>query len=375
MGNQQILGGPILPTSCIPGHRQIMNAASGSRNSQVLDLENDTEEESITSDDEVEEEESRQIQLSEAAKLENVIISDDTEQLKQLVSQDNIDLNLLLNEKGETALILAVKLSHLEIVRILLSHPNCNKNCLNVRNFSALDVALITAFDNRLEPRQTICWEIIERLFQADACPASRDAMMYVVRTALKFCDEEFLYRLILLALECSNSIILHELFLQKLHRYQPIYIGSLDPILIRTVDFTIKLVRISNGKNLGHVVNSMVYYLESYWSSRDNKISTFKKLIIYATAAGWSWTKRQMILIERVCPQIGIWCRFQKHHSFSLTQLCRVSFRHHVQHIVPDAIQYLPHPLPGSLRDYLLLNDMDELMKLKDLKMGDISL
>ncbi|KAK3606222.1 hypothetical protein CHS0354_037894 [Potamilus streckersoni] len=57
MGNQQILGGPILPTSCIPGYRQIMNAASGSRNSQVLDLEADTEEESITSDDEVEEKE------------------------------------------------------------------------------------------------------------------------------------------------------------------------------------------------------------------------------------------------------------------------------------------------------------------------------
>ena len=374
MGNQQGGGGNQLFSTCVPG-RHSHPKTSRYRHPSLPDSESsasgvgaDDDESAIECDDDLSLE-------SDAAELENVIIANDTDQLKEICVTQSIDINLHLNEKGETALILAVKLSHIEMVKVLLSTPSCEINSINNHEFSALDVALITAFDNRLEPRQTICWEIIECLLQVGADPHSRDAMMYVVRTALKYCDEEFLYRLILLAQEHSYSVILHELLLQKLHRYQPVYIESLDPLLISVSEFTVKLLKTANEKALVHTVNSLVYYLESYWHSRTSKISTFSRLIIYATGAGWRWTPQQLGHLSRVCPSLGSWCRGSQCRATSLCHITRCSFRKNVQCLVPKGISELPDRVPDSIRDYLLLKDIDQLTQEEGFKINNVIL
>lgn len=314
--------------------------------------------------------------LSESSELENVILSDDTEQLQKICTEQKIDINIQLNDKCETALILAVKLSRIDMVKMLLVTQNVNKNCVNNHDFSPLDVALVTAFDNRLEPRQTFCWEIIECLLQVGAEPNSKDAMMYIIRTALKYCDEEFIYRLILLAKEFSNSIILHELMLQKLHRHQPVYIESLDPFFICISEFTIKLLKNANGSRLCDIVNSMIYYLDSYWHCRTNKMTIFQKLILFASAAGWDWTPQQMDYISRVCPYLlSHWCKGQRMYPFSLSHLARKSFRRNSQCLVPDSLAALPFRVPASLRDYIMLRDIDGLLDCEEVNIRDIKL
>ncbi|WAR00703.1 F186A-like protein [Mya arenaria] len=304
--------------------------------------------------------------LSDTAELENVILSDDIEQLQKICDEKKIDINIQLNDKGETALILAVKLSKIEMVKTLLLTSNIDRNCLNVQYFSPLDVALVTAFDNRLEPRQTVCWEIIECLLQVDAEPSSKDAMMYIIRTALKYCDEEFIYRLILLAKEFSNSTMLHEIMLQKLHRHQPVYIEK----------FTIKLLKNANGSRLCDIVNSMIYYLDSYWHCRTNKMTTFQKLILYASAAGWDWTPQQMDYINRVCPYLlSRWCKIQKLYPISLSHLARKSFRLNTQSPVPESLLSLPYRVPDALKDYIMLKDVDEFLDGDEINIKDIRL
>ena len=374
MGNQQGGAGNQLLSTCVP-HRHSCPRTTRYRHLSLPDSESSAS--GIGADDEDSEiEEDDDLSLdSDAAELENIIISDDTDRLKEICFTQKIDINLHLNEKGETALILAVKLSHIEMVKTLLTTPSCKISSVNNHEFSALDVALITAFDNRLEPRQTICWEIIECLLQVGAEPYSRDAMMYVVRTALKYCDEEFLYRLILLAQEHSHSVVLHELLLQKLHRYQPVYIESLDPLLISVSAFTVKLLKNANEKSLVHTVNSLVYYLESYWHSRTNKISTFSRLIIYATGAGWKWTPQQLTHLNRVCPSLGSWCRSSQCCAMSLCHIARSSFRKNIQCLVSKGISELPDRIPDAIRDYLLLKDVDQITEEKNFKILEVTL
>ena len=111
-----------------------------------------------------------------------------------------------------------MKLSQIECVRVLLDSSVCSKNCLNVNNCSAFDMALITAFDNRREPRHAVCWEILRLLMEANAEPGCKDVMMYTVRTTFKFQDDRFLQRLITTVLNI-------------LHRHHHIYVDPLDPI------------------------------------------------------------------------------------------------------------------------------------------------
>ncbi|XP_045215662.2 uncharacterized protein LOC123565971 [Mercenaria mercenaria] len=387
MGNQQSIGGNFLPSNCVQGRRRSLSNQQVGRyrllslgDSETGSMCSNADSTGNTDDDagslNSEEESAYEEWLNESAELENAILNDDTERLKKLCEEKKIDINIQLNEKGETALILAVKLSKIEMVKVLLLTAECDKNSLNAHNFSPLDVALVTAFDNRLEPRQTICWQIIECLLQIGAEPNSKDAMMYIIRTALKFCDEEFIYRLILLGKEFSESTILHELVLQKLHRYQPVYIESLDPFFICASEYTIKLLKIANGVKLCDIVNSMIYYLESYWHCRTNKVNTFQKLILYASAAGWDWTETQMVYINRVCPFIlGTWCKNQRKYPMSLSHLARKSFRKNVRSSVPNSISGLSYPIPVAIKDYIMLKDVDELLQEEDLKLPEVQL
>ncbi|KAL4228106.1 hypothetical protein ACF0H5_013541 [Mactra antiquata] len=387
MGNQPSLSGTFLSSTCVQGRRRSLNQHVGRYqllslgDSETGSLGSNPDSVSNTDDDagslNSEEDSAYEEWLNDSVELENAILNDDIDALRKLCHEKKIDINLQLNEKGETAVILAVKLSRIDMVKLLLLTPDCDKNSLNINNFSPLDVALVTAFDNRLEPRQSICWQVIECLLQKGAEPNNRDAMMYVIRTALKHCDEQFIYRLILLAKEFSNSTILHELLLQKLHRYQPVYIDSLDPFFVCVSDFTIKLLKNANAMKLCEVVNSMIYYLESYWHSREKKILTFQKLILYASAAGWEWTDQQMVYINRVCPyNLGVWCQNQRKYPISLAHLARKTIRKSVHGYVPDCIDQLPDRLPSAIQNYILLKDIDEFLSTDEqVKMSDVSL
>lgn len=386
MGNQQSISGNLLPSNCVQNRRRSLPTQVGRYrllsfgDSETGSICSNAESTGNTDEDtgslNSEEESAHEEWLNRSAELENYILNDEADQLQKLCEEKKFDINMQLNEKGETALILAVKLSKIDMVKMLLLTTECDKNSLNAHNFSPLDVALVTAFDNRLEPRQTICWQIIECLLQVGAEPNSKDAMMYIIRTALKFCDEEFIYHLILLAKEFSKSTILHELILQKLHRYQPVYIESLDPFFMCASEYTIKLLKIANSVKLCDIVNSMIYYLDSYWHCRDNKVKTFERLILYASAAGWDWTETQMVYINRVCPFIlGTWCRNQRKYPMSLNHLARKSFRRNAQTFVSDSISGLPYRLPESIKDYIMLKDVDELLQEEELKLVDVQL
>ncbi|XP_069138442.1 uncharacterized protein [Argopecten irradians] len=342
MGNQNVKGHHLWPTSCMPGINRNIDPdvplpSSGSEDEG--DVDNATWRE-----------------------LENAVVNNDGECLDQLINC-GANINTPLNEKGETALILSVKLTHLQLVRILLAQTLCKKNCLNVNNCSALDLAIVTAFDNRLEPRHTMAWQIIKCLMEANSEPVCKDAMMYVIRTALKYSDELFLYRLIQAAIDCSKSFKFHELLLQKLHRHQPIYLDSIDPLLMNASDFSVKLVRYGLPTDLEYVVNSFMYYLESYWDSKENKNSVLQKLILYATAAGWSWSQQQVSHIHQVNPAVGSWCSRQLTQPLSLGHLARKTFRTCLSTDISVAISSLPFQLPESLKLYLILKDIDEIL------------
>lgn len=372
MGNQQSSPGNQLLSRCVPGRRSCYRSGRY-RHLSLPDSESSTTS-GMGDDDESQTDDDSSLE-NNAAELENIIILDDTDQLKEVCVTQRIDINLHLNDKGDTALILAVRLSQIEMVKALLTTPSCEINSINNNDFSPLDVALITAFDNRLEPRQTICWEIIESLLHAGAEPLGRDAMMYVVRTALKYSDVAFLYRLIRLAQKHSYSAILHELLLQKLHRYQPVYMESLDPLLISVSAFTIKLLKSANEKLLAQTVYSMKYYIESYWHSRPDKILTFSRLIIYATAAGWRWTPQQLQHLSRVCPSLGAWCQKRQSSAMSLCHISRCSFRKSAQCLIQKCISQLPDRLPDAIRDYLLLKDVDQITQVENFRISEVAL
>ena len=349
MGNHNAKGHSLWPTHCMPNLTE----------PRLVDEEDPSGDNSSQSPD--------------ILILDNLITNNDFEELEKFVNQTKVDVNVELNEKKETPLIIAVKLSHIECVRVLLDRSVCSKNCLNVNNCSAFDMALITAFDNRREPRHSVCWGILRLLMEANAEPVCKDAMMYTVRTAFKFQDDQFLQRLITTVQECSNSILFHELFLNILHRHQPIYVDPLDPILINMSDFSLKLLRWAPACDLEFIIHSLFYYLECYWKSRRKKLRTFYKLIVYTIAAGWVWHAANVYHISRSCPHLAKWLVQVMKTPFSLAHLSRASFRQHIVCPLPEAIEGLPYPIPQSLKRYLLMEDMDDLCSLDNLNLNDV--
>lgn len=342
MGNQQVKGQHVWPTSCMPGiARELHSDSSTDHDPDVSESEEDES-------------------LIDPSEMENAISNNDAEEVGRLVSR-GFDLNLPLTDTSDTALILAVKNRHFSIVEKLLTYSRCKKNCLNANNCSALDMALLTTFDAQNDPAYDSCWKNIECLMKANAQPVCKDAMMHVIRTALKYCNEEFLYKLFQVSVDCSNSSKLHELLLQRLHRHQPIYAFSIDSLLKSVSAFSIKLLRNCKNSDREFVVNSLIYYLDSYWDSRLNKFEVVQKLILYATAAGWKWTDQQIGHIDHVNPAFGSWCKKQSCMSQSLCHISRVSFRRSVDSNMSAVVNAVE--LPNSLKQYVLLKDIDELV------------
>lgn len=346
MGNYQHTGRQLWAHQCMP-----RGALQGFRYS--LSGNSDTESES---------DDRETLSCSDLEKFQNAVVNNNVCVLKDLINSNHVDLNVPINSKDETALMMSVKLSHLDMVQALLNFPNCNNNCHNVYHFSVLDAALITLFDRRDTDDCERCWEILVVLLRVKSEPLSKDAMTYVIRTALKQQDTDFIKRLIHTFTQVAKSTSLHLYLLEKLHRHQPIYPGDLDPILEQMTEFTISLLRSASLLALRQVVHSMVYYLESYWKCRGRKTQVFQRLVVYASGAGWNWTSQQIAFIEKVSPGLALWCCRSKTVPPSLSHTCRLSFRASLPCSVNQAIDSLPHGLPDLLKKYLLLHDLDNL-------------
>ncbi|ESO88367.1 hypothetical protein LOTGIDRAFT_165808 [Lottia gigantea] len=296
--------------------------------------------------------------------IEEAVITDDTTRLKEIL-KSTPNVSKALNKQRESALILAVKLTKYDIVKVLLESHFCDANKLNVNNFSPLDVALITTFDNRLEPRHSVCWKIVSLLLEHGAKPSSRDAMMYVVRTAFKYIDDQFINQLIEIFLNGTLAPIAHELLLVKLHRSQPIYDGNTDHFLMKISWLALKIIKQTDMASLCDIINSFVYYVDSHWTSRDCQVRTLRNLVLYASATGRSWKKHEILLVNRVSESLANWCQNLQVHVPSLQHLCRVTIRQSAKRSVNDLTENLS--LPNSLKQYLLLCDVDKIIELNN--------
>lgn len=290
------------------------------------------------------------------------IVTDNAAELQQLV-EANVDLNMPLNDKNETALILAVRLGHTNQVKKLIKQPSCDKNILNIKNCSALDVALIYTYNQRTELDPDVNhWEIIKALMSSSFEPICKDAMLYVIRTALKFGDTDFIYQLSDTAFRYCTSCKFHELLLLQFHRHQPVFEQTMDPIFESLSKFTIKLLCHCSGQELGMLVNSMAYYLESHWENKHRQLHLTKRLVLYATAAGWRWSSQHTDYIKIVGPHISNWCLATLRTVPSLLHICRSVYRQRIICNVNVSFQKLPVAIPKALKNYIRLKDVEQL-------------
>ena len=181
-------------------------------------------------------------------------------------------------------------------------------------------------YDNQKEPRQSVCWEIVELLLNAGAEPSCPDAMLYVVRTALKLNDDIFISRLISTLIKCSTSVELHTLLLCKLHRNQPMYSGNSDEFFCQASDFTMKLIKspLVHKDLFPQIVSSFSYLFDSHWESRETKERLFIKLIVFVTVFGWRWTDpADLAYISQYSRNLAEWCRTLPRKVPSLLHSC----------------------------------------------------
>lgn len=216
-------------------------------------------------------------------------------------------------------------------------------------------------FNNQKEPRQSACWDILELLLEAGAESACPDAMLYVIRTALKLNDDQFIFHLIHTLTVCSRSLDTHALLLRKLHRHQPMYTGvNSDLFFEQASDFSVKLIKLyTNKESLQKIVECFPYYADSHWDVRERRNSLFVRLIIYLTVAGWQWTNQaDLQYMTLICTNLSKWCYQMLRTVPSLTHLCRVSLTSS-----PSARQYFsPSRVPTILLSYLDYKDIDSL-------------
>ncbi|XP_005100749.1 uncharacterized protein LOC101848978 [Aplysia californica] len=297
-----------------------------------------------------------------SSQVEAAIINNQADVLENLLQQ--ADVNMCLNNRRDSPLFLAVKLSRRAVVRTLLSSPGCDLGHQNINYYSPLDLALVMVYDNQKEPRQSACWDILELLLEAGAEPACPDAMLYVVRTALKLNDDQFILRLICTLIDCSTSLDMHTLLLVKLHRNQPLYSGSnSDEFLLRASDFTMKLIKAHHKDALSRIISCFPYYFDSHWESREGKESLFIKLVVYVTIFGWKWKDQaDLSYMARVSPDLAQWCYQLPRAVPSLTHACRLALSSS-----PYSRQFIiPSRIPHILLNYLNFSDIDSLLPFK---------
>ncbi|KAH9503200.1 hypothetical protein Btru_068463 [Bulinus truncatus] len=259
--------------------------------------------------------------------IKDAIVNNEPAILSQILLK--ADINACLNNRRDSPLFLAVKLSHGTIVRTLLASPGCDLDHQNINGYSPLDLSLVMVYDNQDEKRQNEYWSILEMLLEAGAEPACQGAMLYVIRTALKLKDDEFILRLIKTVNSCSNSIKLHSLLIPKLHRNQPLYEGQLfNDFLEQASSFTIKLIKAHGStESLKQIFECFTFYVDSHWYSRQRRDSLYTKLVVYLTAAGWKWSDHGYLdQMARISPGLSQWCETIVKKPLLLTRACRIT-------------------------------------------------
>ncbi|GFO07069.1 hypothetical protein PoB_003357400 [Plakobranchus ocellatus] len=289
---------------------------------------------------------------------ESAIINNDVNVLQKLLME--VDVNMCLNWRHDSPLFLAVKLSREQVVQMLLLSPACDLRHVNANSYSALDLALVIAYDNQREPRQSACWAIVEMLLEAEAEPACPSAMLYVIRSALKLMDEAFLFRLISTLVAHCASVHMHQLLLCKLHRNQPLYSGKHgDELLEQASDFTVKVIkRHSDKPSLARVLACLPYFTDSHWTSRERRRAVILKVAVYLSILGWVWA--DLYGLAQISPTLANWCYRLPRTVPSLNHLCRLALLSG-----PLGRLYLgseAHKLPKILRSYLNFTEVDAL-------------
>ncbi|RUS80175.1 hypothetical protein EGW08_012064 [Elysia chlorotica] len=288
--------------------------------------------------------------------IESAIINNDTTVLEKILTQ--ADVNMCLNWKRDSPLFLAVKLSHVSVVQMLLVSPGCNLTHLNANSYSALDLALVIAYDNQREPRQSACWAIVEMLLKANAEPSCPSAMLYVIRSALKLMDETFLCRLINTLVTYCVSVHMHQLLLCKLHRNQPLYAGERgDELLEQASDFTVKVIkRHSDKPSLVRIIACLPYFADSHWTSRERRRAVILKIAVYLSILGWVWS--DVYSLAQISPSLARLCYRLPRTVPSLNHLCRLAVLS-----CPRGRQFLDTTapkLPKILLNYLNFAEID---------------
>ena len=214
------------------------------------------------------------------------------------------------------------------------------------------------AYDNQREPRQSACWAIVEMLLKGGAEPACPSAMLYLIRSALKLMDENFLGRLIHTLVMYCTSVHMHQLLLCKLHRNQPLYTGEKgDELLEQASDFTVKVIkRHSDKRSLVRVLACLPYFADSHWTSRERRRSVILKIAVYLSILGWVWA--DVYSLAQISPSLARWCYRLPRSVPSLNHLCRLALlsgprgRHCLDTASPR--------LPKIMRNYLNFAEID---------------
>ncbi|KAI8777562.1 hypothetical protein BgiBS90_021765 [Biomphalaria glabrata] len=301
----------------------------------------------------------REKRVDLSLQIQDAIVNNEPDSLAQALMK--ADINVCLNKRRDSPLFLAVKLSHVAIVKALLASPGCDLNHQNINGYSPLDLALVMVYDKQEDMHQSACWNILEMLLEAGAEPASQGAMLYVIRTALKLKDDEFILRLIHMVINHSNSLKLHTLLLLKLHRNQALYDGHLFNEFLELVSvFTIKLIKSHGGRDdLQQIFDCLPLYIDSHWHTRQRRDSLYMKLVVYLSAAGWKWT--DLVCLDhmaRISPTLSQWCSSSITKPLLLTQACRVTLNS-----CPYRNQIMKYcKIPSIILNFLNYSDIDSL-------------
>ncbi|XP_059171524.1 uncharacterized protein LOC131952732 [Physella acuta] len=287
--------------------------------------------------------------------LEDAIRNNQASALSEILLK--VDVNISLNVKHDSALILAVRASNESMVKTLLASPGCNLAYQNINLYSPLDIALVLVHHSQCESN----WNILHLLLEAGAEPSCPYAILSVILTALEKDQTEFLVRLIRTFVDFSSSIQLHGVLMAKLQRHQPYYTGNMfDPLLECASDFTIKLIKSKcDNESLKLIVSTLPVYLDFYLVTCQFKRNLLIKFIVYLSVVGWRWTDRfHLNLITNLSSGLAQWCQSLRHTPHSLKHMCRVALLSS-----PTGRQYMAvSHVPSLICRYLKYADIDSL-------------
>lgn len=125
---------------------------------------------------------------------------------------------------------------------------------------------------------------------------------------------------------------------------------------------FTVKLIKTTTWQKLPGLIQTFVYYMESHWSRRFLKEKIYRRLVLYASAAGWQWSASDLVLIRNTSQTLAQWCQNLQCSPLSLSFASRLSFRKKCEQSVSFCLTFIN--IPDAVKEYILLGDVDLLLK-----------